>query len=708
MDWASSPSISEVPLPRAEGWFAPWIANISGGLEAFLDDQRDQLPLWGVVGFGLGIGLWFWLPGPRQWEALLCLAASGALAGIGLVPGRSGRALFWIGMTVALGLSLAWANARWSAAPRLDRPRISSFAATVLAAEPRVADGKLRLTLAPRDAALPTQVRVSLPLDQVPVGLNDGAEVHLRARLAPPPPMALPGSHDFARTAWFMGLGAVGKTLGELVVDRPAPPSGLDGLRNRLDQHIQHALPGPAGTIATAFVSGNQNAIARDDADAMRRSGLAHLLSVSGLHIAAVVAATMFLSLRLLALSETLALRFNLVLVAAGLAAAAGIGYTLLTGAQVPTVRSCIAALLVLAGLALGREALSLRLVAAGAAVVLLISPQSLVGPSFQMSFASVATIIAVHDLAPVRAFFARREEGFARRGLRHLASLILTGLAVEVALMPFALYHFHRAGFYGVIANLVAIPLTTFVTMPLEAGALLLDPVGLGGPLWWATGVSLDGLLWVAHRVAALPGAVAMLPTMATAAFVTLIAGGLWACLWRGRVRAWGLLPILAGGFATWAAPAPDLLITGDGRHVALVNDGAAPSMLRERAGDFTRGLMAENAGFDGDTGWIEDRPEAACSADACRFTIERDGLRWSILAFRSAYLPDWKDTVAACAAADIVVAERRLPRSCSPRWLKLDGPKLKQTGGLAIRLGSTPAIATVADRVGEHPWAQ
>ena len=704
--WASAPNIAGATLPLAARRVRARLVTGYEHIELFLEAQREQLPLWAVVGFGLGIGLWFWLPGPIQWQALLCLAGSAALAGFGLLPGRPGRAIGWMGVTVAVGLALVWARAEWVTAPRLARPAVTAFAATVLRAEQRVADGKLRLTLAPHDAALPPRVRVTLDLAAAPAGLNDGAEIHLRARLAPPPPMALPGSHDFARDAWFMGLGAVGKALGPVIVDHAAPSSGLDGVRDRLDRHIQQQLPGPAGTIATAFVSGNQNAISKDDANAMRRSGLAHLLSVSGLHIAVVVAATMFLSLRLLALSETLALRFNLVLVAAAFAAAAGIGYTLLTGAQVPTVRSCVAALLVLAGLAMGREALSLRLVATGAVLVLLISPESLVGASFQMSFASVATIIAVHSVEPVRKLFARREEGLLQRLARALGALILTGLAVELALMPFALYHFHRAGFYGVIANLVAIPLTTFVTMPLEALALALDPLGLGHPVWVATGWSLDALLWVAHKVGSTPGAVAMLPTMPTAAFAAMVAGGLWCCLWRGRVTLFGLAPLAAGALAAAFAPTPNLLITGDGRHVALVEDGGAPLMVRERSGDFTRSLMAESAGFDGETGWIEDRSDASCSADSCRFDMARGSRRWRVLAFRSSYFPSWSDTVAACAAADIVVADRRLPRACIPRWLKLDAAALRTTGGLSIMLGDAPTVATVTDRLGQHPW--
>lgn len=161
---------------------------------------------------------------------------------------------------------------------------------------------------------------------------------------------------------------------------QPAEPHGLDRVREGLRTHIEHRLrPNPAG-IAVALATGDQNAVDQDDADAMRRAGLTHLLSVSGLHIAAVVAFAMFLSLRLLALSETLALRLNLVLVSAGVAAAAGIGYTLLTGAQVPTVRSCVAALLILGGIALGRDALSMRLIATGALVVLLFRPEALAG----------------------------------------------------------------------------------------------------------------------------------------------------------------------------------------------------------------------------------------------------------------------------------------------------------------------------------------
>jgi competence protein ComEC len=519
--------------------------------------------------------------------------------------------------------------------------------------------------------------------------------------------MALPGTYDFARDAWFRGSGAVGKPLGEVTVVRPGQQRGLDRVREGLRQHIEKKLPSNPAGIAVALATGDQNAVDQDDADAMRRAGLTHLLSVSGLHIAAVVAFAMFVSLKLLALSERLALRFNLVLVSAGVAAAAGIGYTLLTGAQVPTVRSCVAALLILGGIALGRDALSMRLIATGAIVVLLFKPEALAGASFQMSFAAVTSIVALHSTRWARLLLQRRDEGiFARTG-RALLGIVATGLVVEVALAPMALYHFHRSGLYGVFANIIAIPLTTFVIMPSEAAALALDAIGWGKPFWWLCGLSIDGLLRLAHAVASTTGAIVLEPSMPARAFGLMVGGGVWLCLWNTRVRMLGLIPVAIGGIAAALAPAPDLLVTGDGMHLAVVDRGT-PYLLRDRTGDYVRSLVAEASGFDGDPQDLASRPYSACSKDSCVAIVRKGASEWRVLATRSATRIDWTTITSACAEADIVVSDRRLPRGCLPHWLRLDSSVLRRTGGLAIYLEDPPRIDTVADRVGDHPWEQ
>ena len=700
--------MGEAPLPqRARKLWRTRISALHGELEKLLEAERAQLPPWFAVGFGAGIAAWFVLGAQEQWLGFLCIAAALALLGFSCGEGRAPRAMGWFALAALLGCALIWGRAEWVAHAKLSRPAVTEVTGEVRAVDHLAARKAVRLLVETTGPALPSLVRVSTDQDKLPAGVAAGAVIRVRARLAPPPAMALPGTYDFARDAWFKGIGAVGKAMGAITVEKPEVPKGLDRVRGDLRNHVSSQLPPSSAGIAVALAVGDQNGVQEADAEAMRRSGLTHLLSVSGLHIAAVVAFAMLLSLKLLALSERLALRFNLVLVSAGVGAVAGIGYTLLTGAQVPTVRSCVAALLVLAGIALGRESISLRLVAAGALIVLLFRPEALAGPSFQMSFAAVTAIVALHSSGWSRKHFQRRDEGIPARLIRGLAATIVTGLVVELALIPMALFHFHRSGLYGVAANIVAIPLTTFVIMPLEAGALLLDALSLGWPLWLLCGIAIDALLWIAHTVSAAKGAVAMLPSMPGWSFGLMVAGGLWLCLWQTRLRLLGIAPFFAGALGAALSPAPDLLLTGDGRHLAIVGDGGTPYMLRDRAGDYIRDLLAEASGFDGDPVELGSRPFSVCSNDACVALIPKAGSEWRLLATRSSNRVDWSRLTQACAAADIAVSDRWLPRSCSPRWLKLDRQALARTGGLAIYLGGQPRIDSVSNRVGAHPWA-
>ncbi|MFD1612161.1 ComEC/Rec2 family competence protein [Sphingomonas tabacisoli] len=675
-------------------------------IERWLEAERDQLPLWLPVMLGLGIAGWFILPERASWIALIAAALGLSLAGVAIGSGRrAGVALLVAGLAIASGCALVWAKAEWVAAPVIQRPMIASFDADVAQVQQLVAKDSVRVALRPIAAPkLPPKLRVTIANADAPVGLARGDRLRLRARLVPPMPASLPGGYDFAVTAWFQQLGATGKAFAPVQRLSAAPDGG--SLRDRIGRHTRESIaPGAAG-IAVALVTGDQGSVSETDADAMRRSGLAHLLSVSGLHITAAVGAAMLLTLRLLALSPKLALRWPLTLIAAGAGAVTGIGYTLLSGAEIPTIRSCIAALLVLGGLAIGREALTLRLVATGALIVLLFWPEALIGPSFQLSFAAVVAIIALHEHPRMRAFTAAREEGVLYRLARNAAALLLSGIAVELLLAPIALFHFHREGLYGAVANIFAIPLTTFVVMPLEVLALLLDLVGLGAPFWWATGKAIALLLWIAHSAGNTPGAVALLPGMSRGAFSLLVAGGLWVCLWRTRWRWLGVLPFAAGAGLAFATPAPDLLVTGDGRHLGLRGADGSYALLRPKAKDFVRDMLAEAAGIDEGLADLDDLPGASCTTDTCRATISRDGRSWTILATRSAYLAPIKAMNRACAEADIAISDRRLPRSCKPKWLKLDKPMLSRTGGIVVRFGD-PASVLVTKRTGDaHPW--
>lgn len=691
--------MAERPLQRGQSaWFA--------SLESWLENERDQLSLWLPVMVGIGIASWFSLPTRQGWIAVIlggsAIALAGWAAGTSL---RTGRVLIVAGLAISAGCSLAWARAEWVRSDVIDRPAIVRFRALVIRIEARPALGNQRVLLATdAESGLPNRIRVTVDEQHQIDGMTSGDRLSVRARLVPPPPAAIPGAYDFERTAWFQGIGATGKVIAPLIREGPGVHRS-PGIRQRLAAHIQSRIEGSAGGIAAAFATGDRGAISDEDEEAMRASGLTHLLSVSGLHITAVVGGVFFLTLRLLAMFPVLALRWPLMLIAAAHGALAGIGYTLLTGAEVPTIRSCIAALLVLVALSLGREAMTLRLVAAGALIILCLWPEALIGASFQLSFAAITALVAFHEHPTIRALSQADIPGLPVRIVRGFLVLLATGIVVELALAPIALYHFHKSGLYGALANIVAIPLTTFIIMPLEALALILDLAGLGAPVWWLTGVGLEALLWLARIVATAPGAVAFLPSMPTAAFALMLVGGLWLLLWSRRPRWFGLPFLGAGAFWAYTTPAPDLLITGDGRHLAVRGDNGEVGILRERAGDYVRGVLADLSGKNEPLNILDTLPDSHCGRDLCTISLFRASKIWRIAGTRSPDRLPWKQFVEVCADMDIVVSDRALPRSCHPRWLKADRRLLSQTGGLALSLHPLriDAVRRIRD---DHPW--
>lgn len=686
-------------------------------LEAWAEAERERIALWAPVALGFGIAMWFQLPASGWWLGWIMLCCGVAFI-MQLIPvgDRLRSLIVSAGLLMAAGCALVWLKALLLGQPPLQRPVYVAFTARVIAVEPQPALERTRLLVEPLTGghdALPSRVRINLADRDLPENssMGAGAIISLRARLMPPPPAAVPGAYDFAMQAYFMGIGATGKALPPVTVVRAAAPSGMAEMRTSLSRHIRRQVLGGEGGIAAAFATGDTGAISVEDNAAMRRSGLNHLLSISGLHVSALIAGVIFIAYRLLALSPTLALRLPLMLIAAAAGAAAGIGYTLFTGAQVPTVRSCIAALLVLGGLALGREAISLRLVAVGALAVLFFWPEALVGPSFQMSFAAVIVIVALAESSWFRRLFHAREEGVTVRWARNLAAIFVTGMAIEMALIPIALMHFHQAGMLGALANLVAIPLTTFVIMPAEAAALVLDIAGLGAPLWWLTSKALALLLAVAHGVSSSPFAVWTLPHFGVTPMTLIMLGGLWLILWRTRLRLAGVIPVIAGAIMMMLAPAPDLLVTGDGRHMAIRQPDGSYALLRGRAGQYVRDVLAKSAGessvFDDSAAPLSlaDIPNARCSRDICSVLVKGRQRDWLVAATRTNVRIPWAALISLCARTDIIVSDRRLPSGCTPRWLKLDRARLRETGGVAVYLNGErwEIMFRAGDR---HPW--
>ncbi len=697
----------------------PWrmrglLSSFARRFETFLAAAEFDRGPWLTVAFAAGIGLWFYLGSAWQWLAVVSIALVGASLAYAKWRADEKRAhllaaVMSVSLAVAAGVALVWARSAMVGAEPIPYPRFEQIDARILEREEQPAEERVRLVLATRDAESGRAVayRVNVPLDADRPGLREGARIRLTARLMPPSPPIVPGAYNFARRAWFEGLSATGSLAGEVEIVEPPPQSELTlaSIQRRLSSHVRANLDGTAGAIAATLASGDRGAIPEEDEEAMRDAGLTHLLSISGLHVSAIIAATYFVTLKLLALWPWFALRVRLPLVAAGAAALAGIGYTLLTGAEVPTVRSCIGALLVLVALALGREPLSMRMVAIAAGAVLALWPESLVGPSFQMSFAAVIAIVSLHNVQRIRDFLAPREQSWLRLLARRSAILFLTGLVIELALMPIVLFHFHRAGVYGAAANLIGIPLVTFISMPLVALALLLDLVGAGAPVWWLVGHSLDLLLAIAHFFAEQPGSVKLAPRIGMGAMALYLAGALWLALWQGRARLWGFLPVTLAAVLMASEPVPDILISRDGRDIGIANEADRLLVLRDSEGGYAQDNLLELAGTDRRPIPIAQWQGSRCSPEFCMLTIARGGREWAILVARNRDLVAERALAAACRNVDIVVADRYLPRSCRPRWLKADRRFLDVEGGTAIYL-TAQRIETVAEDQGSHGW--
>ncbi|MEP3051688.1 MAG: ComEC/Rec2 family competence protein [Erythrobacter sp.] len=702
--WRKASSLSSIP------------AALCDQAEHFLSTAGFDRAPWIAAIFAGGILSWFALATSAQWTIAIGAALLLAIFGAAVFRGAETRVLLRqstiiLGLVFAAGIATIWIRSEFVGAEPIERPTVERIQGYVLEREDQPARDRIRLVLAIRDVEQgeSRKIRVNVPLDQVQPNISEGSVLRMRVRMMPPASPMLPGAYDFARTAWFQGLSATGSVIGEIeIIEHAAETSdagAIARLQRWLSQHVSERVEGSAGTIAAAFASGDRGGIAEADDNAMRDAGLTHLLSISGLHVSAVIAAAYIVVLKLLALFPAIALRVRLPVMAASFGAIAGIGYTLLTGAEVPTVRSCVAAMLVLVALAMGRDALSLRMVAVAAIFVMLLWPESVAGPSFQMSFSAVLAIVALHTSTPVRSFLAPREESWIRHGGRRVFMLFVTGLVIEIALMPIVLFHFHRAGLYGALANVAAIPLVTFISMPLIALALLLDLFGLGAPAWWLVQASLDLLLGIAHWTSAQPGSVKLMPQMTQATIALFVVGALWLALWNSRARLLGFVPAAIATAMLLATPIPDVLIGRDGRHVGVTIEGERLLSLRDSRSSYARDNLLELASVASDPIPMANWPNARCSTEFCLLELDRGGRQWTLLMARNRDLIEERSLAAACDRADIVVADRYLPRSCNPKWLKADKGYLDTNGGISINLVDQ-TITTVASGQGDHGW--
>ncbi|MBD3788620.1 MAG: ComEC/Rec2 family competence protein, partial [Sphingomonadales bacterium] len=347
-----------------------------------------------------------------------------------------------------------------------------------------------RVTLSNMDPGqVPARVRVSLSggAEALP---EPGTRVMLTANLSPPPGPAEPGGFDFRRYAWFEGLGAVGYTRTPVL--RAAPPDPDDPLmaghrlRMRLSAAMQARMPGQAGAVAAALMTGDRSGISEATNAAMRAANLYHIVSISGLHMG-MLAGFVFGAIRYgLAALGGAALTWPVKKIAAVVALVAASLYLWVAGPEVATQRAWIMVAVMLLGVLFDRRAISLRSVALAAAALLVWQPESLTSAGFQMSFA--ATVALVLAMGPWT-----RIAHHLPRLVQPVAMLALTSLVAGFATAPIAAAQFHRVSDYGLLANMLAVPVMGALVVPAGVVAALLAPLGLAAPALWVMRIGTE-----------------------------------------------------------------------------------------------------------------------------------------------------------------------------------------------------------------------
>ncbi len=687
-----------------------------------LDRERERWFLWVPVFFGAGIGLFFALPhDPPLTRTLAALVAAIALQRV-FRRGVLMPALIGATLCMLAGMMAGTLRAEWTRAPVLNTEITARMAAGFIEAlEPRLPKGaritmRLRALQGVSSAERPERIRF------VWAGTTDlrvGDAITVRLSLRPPPTPVRPGGYDFARRAWFKRIGAVGFAVAEPKRSRTLPTkpdflgfrTWLGNIRSSIAHRVETQVPGDAGAIINALIIGQRGKVPEEKLDHLRRSGLSHMLAISGLHMAMIAGALFWLLRGGLAAIPHFALNWRIKKGAAITALLGGILYLAVSGASVATQRAAIMIGLMLVAILLDRPALSLRNVALAALIILAIAPENLLEIGFQMSFAAVAALVSFYEW-----WQARQDQNqvirsqlitnpialAALRGSRNMiGGTLMTTLIAGIAVAPFGAFHFHKIAQFSLLANLLAMPVFTVLVMPMALVTLLTLPFGLeGGSLnimaWGVEAVS-DVAAWVALQ----PDAVRTTPEMPMVAFLAMIIGGLWFCLWRQRWRILGVIPMALGATLSAGTVPPDLLIAREGALIAARTDGQLLSGSPGRAGAFELARWLEADGDKRAADTIVRGAGFRCDAAGCTTQIGD-----VVVAMPRA--PQNIDDD--CRKADIVILIFDQVHPCPSARLVIDRADLRREGvhAVTIRPGGAITVKTVEQLRGTRPWTR
>ena len=716
------------PVRRGHWRLQSLLGLLASSLVTAFDREQDRWFLWSPVALGLGIGAYFNLDDEPHW-------------GLVLLPLFLGLGTAWhIGASQAKAFALALAVAIAGLGGLAAKSRTYLVAAPTLKTKlgPVMVEGwvqSLSMRNSGRVAAIvlvdkiedlagprtPEKIQLTMARGLAPEAA--GVAIRVLAMLRPPPRPVAPGAYDFSRRAFFNQIGAYGHTLTKPLLNSDVDASS-QGLGRRWAAWISRVRATAAariitivgeggGPIAAALLTGMRGAIPKPDIGAIRDAGLAHLLAISGLHMALMSGAAFWAVRFLIALMPWLALR----VVGKKWAAAAGLltgtVYYFLAGGSVATERAYIMVVVALVAVIVDRPAISLRNVALAAAVILFLKPETLVEVGFQMSFAAVLALTAFYER--VTRWQSRRHEADGHHETSNVATqifkvvvgVVVTTLIASLATGPLAAFQFNRVAIFGLAANVVAVPLVGFAVMPLGLLALVLMPFGLDAPALALMGAGTGALLDIARTVASWPGATQVVASPSGYAIPVFAIGGLWLCLWRGRWRYWGLTPIIAVIGLAGYSDRPDIYFGEDSRRIAVRGQDGQLSLSKGLGGRYLASQWlrrnADSRRITDATSGINAGGPLSCDRQACAARMTgADGV-----AYRLAFVRHASALAEACQHSDIVLSSIPLYGKCQGPVITIDRFELFKLGTHTLTLGKNgPVVRNVSTSIGNRPW--
>ena len=664
------------------------------------DLEPERRKLWLPVFFGIGIGLYYLLPQePSKWLTLGVIEGSILAAIILRYRPKMLKILLVLGFVIG---GFGWVQVRsiYIASQMGEVPEQKLYLKGNILKVDHSQKGKLRLTMDNLfdfdDKEIKGRFRITLR--QKEGSYHAGQCVEMVATLLPRAKAQLPQGYQFDRKNFYNGLSGSGYAESRaFVVDCKDKLSfenrlkiKIDNWRQKIISKVDSVLPTEEASIVGAILAGEQGAISEEQIKHYRDSGLAHFLSISGLHMS-MIAGLMFFFIRLLlALYPPLALRYNSKKIAAIFAIIISTVYLLISGAAIPAQRAFIMTLIVLLGVLFNRRAISMYTIAWAAFIVLLITPEALIGASFQMSFAAVIGLIAFYEnnASRLAKWFKKDKSSllmtFAKSMVVYLVGIIIADLVASVAVLPFEIYHFNQISVYSLLANLAAGPIIGFIIMPFTLFSLLLMPIGLEIYSLQVVGFGVGLVNEITAYVSNMEGAIVDVLSIPLWGLILVVFGGLWLCLWEKGWRWLGLISIIIGSLSMVNLNKPEMLVNEDGKVIAIKDNYNNMVILPSRGKVFTKQL------------WLEKT--------ASQTLPKNKKILLKKIYQGKAIAPKWLDL--SCNRESCLYKHRI--KIVKNKEIRIDNRKLDLTGsgGVAIYLDKTAKIKSVRGYIGDRLW--